>query len=79
MKKSNVKWEDLPAPKRAALVGLSTVEIVITVVAAIDLMRRPKQSVRGSKLMWAAAFAVQPFGPIIYLAAGRVEPELTSA
>jgi hypothetical protein len=50
---------------------LGTVELVLTVTAAVDLLRRPAESVRGPKLAWAAALVVQPVGPISYLVFGR--------
>ena len=40
-------------------------------VALVDLARRPKALVRGSKRRWALVCFVQPVGPIAYLAFGR--------
>lgn len=64
-------WADLTAAQRAAIIAAGTVELVITAVAVRDLVRRPSQAVRGPKLLWAATFVVQPFGPLGYLTLGR--------
>jgi hypothetical protein len=64
-------WNDLtPAQRRMVVVG-GAVELVLTSWAASDLRRRPADQVRGPKAAWAMAFAVQPLGPIAYLALGR--------
>ena len=65
------RWEDLTPRQRAAIIAGGTVELVITTVALVDLARRPKRLVRGRKRFWLTSFAVQPFGPIAYLAFGR--------
>lgn len=46
-------------------------EVVLTTVALIDLARRPRESVRGPKALWALGMGVQPIGPIAYLLVGR--------
>jgi hypothetical protein len=37
----------------------------------VDLAKRPKEQVRGSKPAWAALIAVNFVGPISYFAFGR--------
>jgi len=64
-------WADLTTAQRAAIIGGGAVELVLTVVALRDLIRRPASAVRGPKLLWATSFVVQPFGPLGYLALGR--------
>jgi hypothetical protein len=65
------RWEDLPRRQQIGILALGAVEIVLTTAAVADLVRRPGRQVRGPKALWALAFAVQPFGPIAYLALGR--------
>ena len=65
------RWEDLSSGQRAAVVLASTVEVVLTTVALIDLARRPSRQVRGTKLRWVLLCFVQPVGPIAYLTLGR--------
>lgn len=67
----NKKWSDLSSGQRKALLAGMAVELVLTTWAARDLLRRPAASVRGPKALWGASFAVQPFGPLAYLAFGR--------
>ena len=69
--KEKKKWEDLTQRQRALILAGGAVELAITTVALVDLARRPKRMVRGRKRFWLLGFAVQPFGPIAYLAFGR--------
>jgi len=66
-----IEWADLPRWQQAGVVALGAVEVVLTTVAAIDLVRRPGEQVRGRKALWALGLPVQPFGPIAYLVFGR--------
>ena len=68
---ARLRWDDLPRWQQTAIVALGAAEIVLTSVALVDLVRRPRRQVRGPKTLWAAGFAVQPFGPIAYLTLGR--------
>jgi phospholipase D-like protein len=56
------------------LLPVIVVEIVLIIVALRDLLR-PERKVRGdSKLMWGLLIIfISLFGPILYLAIGRVE------
>ncbi len=65
------RWEDLSSGQRAAVLLASTVEVVLTTVALVDLARRPSRRVRGTKLRWVLLCFVQPVGPIAYLTLGR--------
>ena len=66
-----IEWADMPGWQQAGVVALGVVEVVLTTVAAIDLVRRPREQVRGRKALWALGLPVQPFGPIAYLVFGR--------
>jgi phospholipase D-like protein len=65
------RWSDLSGPQRATLITMSTAELVLTTIAAVDLYRRPKIAVRGPKQLWWPTIFVQPVGPVAYLAFGR--------
>ena len=65
------KWKDLTPTQRATVAVLASVEMAMTVAAAVDLRRRPRQQVRGPKAFWWAAIFVQPVGPVAYLGWGR--------
>ena len=66
-----IEWADMPGWQQAGVVALGVVEVVLTTVAAADLVRRPRGQVRGPKALWALGLPVQPFGPVAYLAFGR--------
>ncbi|MDT5033175.1 MAG: hypothetical protein QOC94_3346 [Actinoplanes sp.] len=65
------RWEGLPRWQQAGIIALAGVEVVLTTAAIVDLVRRPRDSVRGPKTLWFLTFPVQPFGPIAYLTLGR--------
>ncbi|AEV86573.1 membrane protein [Actinoplanes sp. SE50] len=64
-------WSDLSRGQQRAIMALAAAELVVTTVALADLIRRPGVQVRGRKLAWLPAPAVQPFGPLAYLRWGR--------
>ncbi|MEU9891048.1 hypothetical protein [Sphaerisporangium sp. NPDC051011] len=43
----------------------------MTATAAVDLFCRPQNRLRGRKALWWPVLAIQPFGPIAYLALAR--------
>lgn len=65
------RWSDLTDEQKALIVAGSAVQIALAGAAWIDLARRPAAGVRGPKLAWAAAIAVNFVGPISYFAFGR--------
>jgi hypothetical protein len=62
------QWSDLSDRQRTVLVIGGAVEVVLTTAALVDLARRPRDEVNGSKALWAIACFVQPVGPIAYWA-----------
>lgn len=64
-------WHEMTPAQRAGVVGAAAVQIALAAAAWTDLARRPAEQVRGPKLAWAAAIAVNFVGPIAYFAAGR--------
>lgn len=66
-------WSDLSLAQQKAVIAAGAAEAVITAVALVDLARRPKERVRGPKVLWVLAFAVQPVGPLAYLKKGRLQ------
>ena len=64
-------WADLTPTQRSAIIAGGAIELVLTAIAVRDLRHRPSHAVRGPKPLWTAALAVQPFGPLGYLAFGR--------
>jgi len=72
--KDREQWEELPRWQQTSIIALAAVEVVLTTAAIVDLVRRPRVNVRGPKTLWFLGFAVQPFGPLTYLALGRRRP-----
>jgi hypothetical protein len=69
--KPEKQWRDLtPTQQRLIIVGAAC-EAVITAVALVDLVRRPRSQIRGPKAVWALGCFIQPVGPIAYLSLGR--------
>lgn len=71
------RWSDLsPRAQRLVLIG-AAVEGALKVAALVDLSRRARDEVRGSKVWWAAAIILINSGgaaPITYFAYGRKTP-----
>ena len=65
------QWSDLTSGQQRAVYVAGAVETVLTLLALIDLARRPRSAVRGPKAAWVAGAFVQPVGPIAYFLAGR--------
>ncbi|GGO89459.1 hypothetical protein GCM10011584_18880 [Nocardioides phosphati] len=65
------KWSDLTPTQQKLVVAGGVAEMVLTGYVLRDLGRRPKELVRGPKLLWRAGSVVQPVGPLAYLAFGR--------
>ncbi len=63
----------LPPAAIAGIGALAAVQIVLDVIAFVDLARRPKEGVGfGSKWIWVAVIlCITTIGAVIYLAAGR--------
>jgi hypothetical protein len=64
------KWDDLSDGQKTAILVAVSVELALTVTALVDLVRRPRDLVRGPKALWALGCFVQPVGPVAYLALG---------
>ena len=65
------RWSDLSRRQQGLTIAVGAVEVVLTTVSLVDLVRRPAAEVRGPKGLWLLAFLVQPVGPIAYLTNGR--------
>ena len=68
------RWNDLPPRTRRLIVVAGVVESGLKIGALIDLVRRPSNEIRGSKIGWAAAVTlINALGaaPLAYFAWGR--------
>ena len=67
-------WRTTDPRVRQAILLIGAFEAGLKTAALVDLARRPRQAVRGSKAGWAAAIVfINSAGavPIIYLLRGR--------
>ena len=65
------RWEDFTPAQKTAILVVASVELALTATALVDLDRRPRDEVRGPKVLWALGCVVQPVGPIAYLLLGH--------
>jgi phospholipase D-like protein len=69
-----MKWDDLDPRTRRLIVVAGAIEGMLKIAALVDLARRPRSEVRGSKAGWAAAVTlINALGavPIAYFVWGR--------
>ncbi|MHA2790144.1 hypothetical protein ACXZ66_13560 [Corynebacterium sp. S7] len=69
--KERIKFSELPTPAQVGIVVAATVDATAKIAALVDLSRRPADKIRGPKWAWAAAQAVNGFGPAAYWAFAR--------
>ena len=65
-KKARKHWGDLTDGQKARVLILGSVQLSLAASAWADLATRPKDTVNGSKGMWAAIIAVNFVGPVAY-------------
>ncbi len=65
------RWEKLSPRQRGGIVVAGAVQLALLSAALVDLWRRPRAQVRGSKRCWAAASFINFVGPLAYFAFGR--------
>ena len=71
------QWDDLTRCQQSAVVGAAVVQLTLLTAAQIDITRRPKEQIRGAKLLWRILVLVSFIGPIAYFAIGRKRPAAT--
>ena len=68
------RWSSLSQRTRRLILIGSGFEGALKLAALVDLWRRPKDEVRGSKPVWAVAIVLVNSGgllPVVYFARGR--------
>jgi hypothetical protein len=65
------KWGELSSRSRRLIVVAGVVEVALLAATLVDLKRRPREQIRGSKRMWTALAFVNIIGPIAYFTCGR--------
>jgi hypothetical protein len=69
--KRKKQWGEYSTLQQASMAFIGTLQVVLTLWALVDLLRRPTRRLRGTKLFWLPTVFLQPFGPPAYLIFGR--------
>jgi len=64
-------WNDMSSGRRAGVIVMGAVQLLLAVTAWRDLASRDDDQVNGSKGVWAAIIAINWVGPIAYFLKGR--------
>jgi hypothetical protein len=70
-KKQKKQWSEYSPLQQASIAFVGTMQVLLTLWALVDLLRRPTRRMRGTKLFWLPTVFLQPFGPPAYLIFGR--------
>ena len=65
------EWKDLSTGQKRGIVLSGTVQFALLTAALVDIYRRPKNGIRGSKILWTLASFVNFIGPVSYFVFGR--------
>jgi hypothetical protein len=71
MRRSQVRFGELPRSRQAGIVVLATVQLGLLIVAERDIQRRPADLIRGSKTRWRLVCLINFVGPLAYFTFGR--------
>lgn len=66
------KWSEVLGFDWKLLLPLLAVQIILIIVALVDLIRNEKERIRGPKWLWAIIIIVgEILGPVVYFVLGR--------
>ena len=65
------RWSELSSRQRQGIVLSGVVQVTLLIAALVDIYRRPRQEIRGNKLLWTLVSLVNFVGPISYFVFGR--------
>lgn len=66
------RFRELPPPVRKLIIALGTLEVGLNLAAQLDISRRSREEIRGSKLRWRLISLINVFGPLAYFRRGRL-------
>jgi hypothetical protein len=64
-------WSELTTAQKRGIVLSGAAQIALLTVALVDIYRRPKEEIRGNKLLWTLVSFINFVGPISYFLFGR--------
>ena len=65
------EWKDLSASQKRRIVLAGMVQLALLAAALLDIYRRPREEIRGNKLIWTLLSFVNFVGPLAYFLFGR--------
>lgn len=65
------QWSGLSTAQKRSIVLSGSVQIGLLAAALLDIYRRPREEIRGNKLLWTFASFVNFVGPLSYFFFGR--------
>ncbi|WP_052273951.1 PLD nuclease N-terminal domain-containing protein [Arthrobacter sp. L77] len=65
-KAARKRWSDLTDGQKARVLVLGALQLSLAAFAWMDLATRPRDTVNGSKGMWALIIAINFVGPVAY-------------
>ncbi|MGH8961703.1 MAG: PLDc N-terminal domain-containing protein [Jatrophihabitantaceae bacterium] len=66
------RFRDLSPRTRNLIIALGVVQVALNVAAQLDITRRSRSEIRGSKIRWRLVSLINIFGPITYFRRGRL-------
>jgi hypothetical protein len=72
-RRKKMTWSEMSAGRKAGVLVMGTVQMILAAAAWRDLAKRPDEQVNGSKGVWVAIIAINWIGPIAYFVRGRRE------
>jgi hypothetical protein len=75
MRRSRVRFGELPRRRQAGIVVLATVQLGLLIAAERDIQRRPPALIRGPKTRWRLLCLINFLGPLSYFTFGRRKGE----
>jgi phospholipase D-like protein len=67
-------WGDLSPLARKFIFAAGLVQVGLLIAAQIDLAKRPREQVAGSKARWRIISLLNFIGPLLYFWRGRRKP-----
>ena len=71
MRRSRVRFTELPRRRQAGIVVLATVQVGLLIAAERDIQQRPAALIRGPKSRWRLLCLINFLGPLSYFMFGR--------
>jgi hypothetical protein len=65
------RFRDLPPAVRKLVIALGVVQVSLNLAAQVDISRRSRDEIRGSKLRWRLISLINIAGPLTYFRRGR--------